>query len=500
MTKRALIFAGGGLKVAFEAGVLQVWLDEVVDTEFHLADGASGGTFNLAMWCQGMSGTEIANAWRRTNPLSWFAVNPRPWRAFSSLDRFRDNVLHGAWGVDWDLVHERNVDATFNVYNFTDHALEQRRPLEMNDEWLLACVALPFWFPPQVIDGRVYIDSVYATDANLESAIDRGADELWIVWTMNTEGRWGSGPVNQYFTTIEAAANWRLKELVRRIDENNAAMASPERNGEFGRHIERKILRATVPLHYIFVFSADTLHEAVELGVQRARAWCDANGIRRREPPARRGDRTRLRFSETMVGPLAFGENATDRAVAGSGAELEARLTVDIDDVANFLTDPAHEARVTGAIVSDALGGKLPLEEGTLHQFVYEDDPWDRRMRYRLRFRDGGGHPLVLEGEKRVPSGPGFHPWRDTTTLSARIYSESADVPEQAAAAVIRITLPRFARQLTTFRAHGHGTLGGARLVLRYFAFFVSVCARGYLTGRERAASSEAPRSDASQT
>lgn len=54
--KRALIFAGGGIKVAFQAGVLQVWLDEA-GLEFDLADGASGGCFNLAMWCQGMRGT-----------------------------------------------------------------------------------------------------------------------------------------------------------------------------------------------------------------------------------------------------------------------------------------------------------------------------------------------------------------------------------------------------------------------------------------------------------
>ena len=28
MTKRSLMLAGGGMKVAFQAGVLQVWLDE----------------------------------------------------------------------------------------------------------------------------------------------------------------------------------------------------------------------------------------------------------------------------------------------------------------------------------------------------------------------------------------------------------------------------------------------------------------------------------------
>src|SRR5882672_7560153 len=211
--KRALIFAGGGLKVAFEAGVLQVWLDEAGVT-FDLADGASGGTFNLAMWCQGMTGTQIADAWRRTNPLSWFAINPRPWRAFSSLDRFAKNVLHGTWGIDhdWYRVRQSGLDATFNVYNFTDHQLEQVRPAQMHDRWLLACVSLPFWFPPQEIDGKHYIDAVYATDSNLVSAIDRCADELWVVWTVNSDGAWGAGPVNQYFATVEAAANWRLNE------------------------------------------------------------------------------------------------------------------------------------------------------------------------------------------------------------------------------------------------------------------------------------------------
>jgi predicted patatin/cPLA2 family phospholipase len=47
MTKRALILAGGGVKVAFQAGVLQVWLDEA-ELRFDHADGASGGTFRGA--------------------------------------------------------------------------------------------------------------------------------------------------------------------------------------------------------------------------------------------------------------------------------------------------------------------------------------------------------------------------------------------------------------------------------------------------------------------
>ena len=65
--RRALILAGGGMKVSFQAGVLQVWLDEA-GIKFDLADGASGGTLNLAQWCQGRSGTEIADGWRTMRP------------------------------------------------------------------------------------------------------------------------------------------------------------------------------------------------------------------------------------------------------------------------------------------------------------------------------------------------------------------------------------------------------------------------------------------------
>ncbi len=49
--RRSLLLAGGGVKVAFQAGVLQVLLDEA-RLRFDHVDGASGGIFNLAMYCQ----------------------------------------------------------------------------------------------------------------------------------------------------------------------------------------------------------------------------------------------------------------------------------------------------------------------------------------------------------------------------------------------------------------------------------------------------------------
>jgi predicted acylesterase/phospholipase RssA len=51
----------------------------------------------------------------------------------------------------------------------------------MDEDFLVACVSLPMWFPPVTIGNDRYIDAVYLTDANLMEAISRGANELWII-------------------------------------------------------------------------------------------------------------------------------------------------------------------------------------------------------------------------------------------------------------------------------------------------------------------------------
>src|SRR5947208_14263707 len=96
--KRSLILAGGGIKVAFQAGALQVWLDEAGLTFDHV-DAASGGVFNLAMMCQGMSGLQIADNWRNLNPRAGISFNPAAFvellyaESLLPLDYYRKHVF-----------------------------------------------------------------------------------------------------------------------------------------------------------------------------------------------------------------------------------------------------------------------------------------------------------------------------------------------------------------------------------------------------------------------
>jgi predicted acylesterase/phospholipase RssA len=449
--KRSLILAGGGIKVAFQAGVLQVWLDEA-GLRFDHADGASGGTFNLAMLCQDMSGTEIADAWRRTSPVSGVSPN---WRQFArpgyleslfTLDAYRRNVFP-RWGLDWDRIRSSDLEATFNVYNVTRQRLEVLPPERMSEDFLAACVSLPMWFPPVRIDGETYIDPVYVTDANIEEAIDRGADEIWVIWTVSERGEWHRGFTAAYFQIIEAAANGAFRRALDRIERNNADIAAG-RTGEFGRRIELNVLAAEVPLHYLVGFGADRLHEAVNRGVLAARAWCAERKIPLAEPIPRPAPAqpVTLRFSERLTGtvgpppggrdgtagPLPAGRGArggmsgsapgSTPGHASRGVPLSLRLDVSVDDLDRFLTDPEHTASASGRLSSAAFGGDRPLTGGSLQVLVDHDgDPARKEIRYRLYFTDERQAPLTLIGSRRLVSGDPLRMWSESALLHARV-------------------------------------------------------------------------------
>ena len=136
MSHRSLILAGGGLKVGYQAGVLQVWLDEAGLTFDH-ADGASGGCFNLAMYCQGMTGTQIADNWRNLDPFLPVDVNlsglwPTVAVALHPGQRSRPRV--SVLELDFDKIRHSNRTGTFNVFNFSKKQLEVVPPSQMTED------------------------------------------------------------------------------------------------------------------------------------------------------------------------------------------------------------------------------------------------------------------------------------------------------------------------------------------------------------------------------
>jgi predicted patatin/cPLA2 family phospholipase len=460
VTRRSLILAGGGVKVAFQAGVLQVWLDEA-GIEFDHADGASGGVFNLAMYCQGMSGTAIADNWRSFRPLDGVSLN---WREYPklvgaaslfTLDRFRAKVFP-KWGLDWAAIRKSPREATFNVYNFTRGRLEVLNPADMTEDLLVAAVSLPMWFPPVVVNRETYIDSVFVTDANLEEAIDRGADELWVIWTVSEAGQWSNGFVANYFQIIEAAACGNFHRALERIAE-----------GAYGRKIDVHILRAEVPLHYLLNMGADRNREAVELGVKTAREWCRDRGIdlAAPRPPAPSRDPVSVTFTEQMSGDVG-------------SQPMMFRLDMLVDDVGRVVVDPDHELSCTGVVTWGAVPGDMRVEQGVVNLLVDEGTPWEQRMLYRLFLVDREGKARTLSGVKTVRNDPGMDLWRDTTVLRTRIFEGRVAAEDEAEAPLLaegelRLSRWQFLRQLSTFRGHGPTRVAALQGIRRFAQMFL---------------------------
>ena len=137
----------------------------------------------------GLSGTRIANNWRATGPFELTSLQApwrylAPWKLPSMLTYDRLNRQLPVWGVDFDAIHASPIEGTYNVYNFTAKRFETHEGPELTPELFKACFALPVWFPPVEIGGKTYIDGVYWKDANLTEAVRRGADEIWVIWTV----------------------------------------------------------------------------------------------------------------------------------------------------------------------------------------------------------------------------------------------------------------------------------------------------------------------------
>ncbi len=491
--KRSLLLAGGGMKVAFQAGVLQVLLDEA-NIAFDHVDGVSGGTFNLAMYCQGMSGSQIAENWRNL-PVSLF--DDFNWEQYSKLffaesilkfDRFREHIFPG-WGLDWNKIRASRCEATFNVYNFSKQSLEVLTPDLMTEDYLVACSSIPMWFPPVIIGGNTYIDAVFMTDANIEEAIKRGADEIWVIWTVSERNEWNPGFIANYFQIIETCANGQLNRMKQRIEQNNAALAAGN-SGEFGRHIELKILRAEVPLHYLINLSTDRIKEAVNLGVEKAREWCVLQGRPLRNPgPPHQGGLTSLAFTEEMKGYVSLDMTNDEkpdfdlgfREGSEQGTYCMFHLTIGIDDVSRFVTDPEHDTqRIEGYIECEALGGNLPMavEQGSFNLFIDAGDPTKKKMLYRLFFSDNRGRPLTLSGFKSVTQDPGRDLWTATNTLYTRIFQGHVTAKDEATAKVVATGIISnhfldFLKQMASMRTDGPTPVERANALVEFGTFFL---------------------------
>lgn len=201
-----------------------------------------------------------------------------------------------------------------------------------------------------------------------------------------------------------------------------------------------------------------------------------------------------VRFTEEMLGHVTFGESDFARGAQpdrDGSAAFKFHLTIEVSDIERFRSDPLRPATAAGYVSSDALGGRLEVQQGWFNLFV-DSEPGVKHMLYRLWFLDGVGHPLTMTGFKLVRDDAGFDVWKDTTTLFTRVLrghvAEGDDATaELVASGIIKIRVRDFAKQLTTFRAGGPGARAKLGALGRFGLIFTQQLAEAYLRKGRRA-------------
>ncbi len=206
------------------------------------------------------------------------------------------------------------------------------------------------------------------------------------------------------------------------------------------------------------VEKVEALEEAAEEAVEAVEAVAAAAMSAGEAAVAANG----IRFTEWMRGFAALGEDdprAGYERGRGQRERLEFELTISVDDVDRFVSDPAHEGSAIGHVECGLLGGHLEVERGWFNLFTETDDPDARRMLYRLWLTGPGGNPMTFTGTKEVRDEAGLDLWRDTSTLFVTVREghepPGSDEGRPVASGIVTIHIPDFLRQLTTFRTWG---------------------------------------------
>lgn len=481
--KRSVILAGGGMRVAWQAGVLRALSD--AGLTFQHADGTSGGILNLAMMLSGQSPREMCDRWRTLQVRDFVSfVSPekylRAWNleALGDADGIVDRVFPHL-GIDVDAIHaQTGMEGTFNVCNFSRKTNEVFDHTRVDRDLLVAGISLPIFMPPVDRDGTLYTDSVWIQDANLLEAVRRGADELWVVWCIGNTPTYEKGVFHQYVHMIELSANGALFEQLEQIRQLNARILAGEEVLGHRKPIAIHLVKPErpLPLDPDFYAGHITAGSLIDMGYSDAWRYLSVAGeqglpltpeITQMTEPA-----PDLTFRETMSGPLALG--ATDPVAGahqGKDTPFTMHCTISVDDMDAFVRDATHSARLVAHVSYPPFGEDIPVRQGSFNLFRSGDDPRTKLMTYGLRF-EAGGKEYYLEGSKTIHDDKGPDLWKDTTRLYSQLHEGGDARGPVVGAGVLKLGVGELLKLIGSMRSAREGT-EGVGAIARFGRFFL---------------------------
>lgn len=483
--KRALVLAGGGMRVAYQAGAVKALFDE--GFRFAVADATSGGTFNLAALMSGLTPDELCRRWRSLSPRAFVAfapiiqyLNPFNMPGFGTANGFVDKV-YPHLGIDLDKINSaQGIEAYFNVCRFDDKTVPAIPHRELDLPRLVAAASLPMFMPAVRHQDSTWTDAVWIKDANLLTSVERGARQIWLVWCIGNSPAFKNGAFNQYVHMMEMSAAGALNRDLATIAEINARIDRGETVYGNSEPIEVFVIKPEIPIpldtdYYLGRIDGATL---IDLGYRDAR-----RALRAMTPTILNESATMMQtakpgvsFRETMSGNVSLNNSQPPPT-----AVLAMHATIQIDDIHEFVADPQHTAGLSGHIDYPPFGTALPSESGVFGLFTPSGDPKMVYMVYELGFRHEG-QSYYLAGKKHVRCGPLWNLWPETTTLYVTLHSGSDATGTVIGEGVLRLGVLALLKMGLTMHATNAGSIWQSLSAIGCFlGFFAKELVRTYI-------------------
>lgn len=485
--KRALILAGGGMRVAYQAGVIRALVE--AGLSFAHADGTSGGTINLSMLLSGISAQEMCDRWRTLDvrdfgspmPLEKYLESPQL-LAMGGADGIIKHVFPHL-GIDVAKINSaQGMQGTFNVCNYSRKTNEVIPHQTIDLDLLIAGISLPIFMPPVRKGNDLYIDSVWIKDANLMEAVRRGAEELWVVWCIGNISAYHNGIFNQYVHMIEISANGALFEEFNQIKEINGRIGNGEVVYGHTQPIRLHLIKPNYPLpldpdFYLGRIDAATL---IAMGYADTKSYLStmkSEGLPLEPEVTKMNDpKLGVTFREVMAGGFVLGETdprAGEQKGKAAGTVLTMHATITIQDLDRFISDPAHLGQLNGAIDFPPFGDNILAKAGVFNLFSPTDQPKLKLMVYEMAF-EHQGQDYYLAGKKEVRDDPGFDLWKDTTTLYTQLHQGPDKTSPVVGAGVLSLGAPELMKMGSTMHAiNATSAVESAEAMARFGKFFM---------------------------
>ncbi|MEC5384248.1 patatin-like phospholipase family protein [Uliginosibacterium sp. H3] len=497
-TRRSLVLAGGGMRVAWQAGVLKA-LHEA-GLRFHHGDGTSGGTMNLGMLLSGLTPDEMCERWRTLDVKDFVSFMPMReyfkalnMKAMGDADGIVEKVFPHL-GIDPARIRlAEGMAGSFNVCNFTQKTNEAIPHMDIDLDLLVAGISLPIFMPAVKRGDTEYLDSVWIKDANLIEAVKRGAEEVWLVWCIGNTPTYHDGSFNQYVHMIELSAAGKLNEEMALVNELNERIARGDSPYGQKQQIRLHVVKPEKPLPLDPDFYLGRIDSATLVD----RGYADAmRYLRTRKPEGMpltpeatqmQDAGTGIAFRETMAGYFSLGAiDPKTGAAQGKSANTQLALhaSIDIEDIDAFVADPQHRSGLSGHVDFAPLGTNMPASHGVFALFMPGDEPGLRWMVYELGFQHAG-KDYYLAGKKEVRVASPLALWPATTTLYTKLHEGRDTSGPVVGAGVLSLGVSALMSLLSTFHATNAPTMGKSLGATGSFAgFFTKSLVSTYIMRR----------------